>query len=126
MGVQLSKIEELIAEGMKDKDIMKVLGISHGKYFNLKKSLTSPKNGDQDIKLKNDNTYISLAKKWTNSNHKETNLNIDSSFESLEGVELMKSLNITVTLEPTYTTSKLTTEMETEIDAVLDMIYGVK
>jgi hypothetical protein len=38
----------------------------------------------------------------------------------------MKSLNITVTPEPTYTTSKLTTEMETEIDAVLDMIYGVK
>lgn len=125
--VQLSKIEELIAEGMKDKDIMKVLNIAKRTFYRLKTKLEkSAKNGDQDIKLKNNNTYISLAKIGTNSNHEETNLNIDSSFESLEGVELMKSLNITVTPEPTYTPSKLTTEMETEIDAVLDMIYGVK
>lgn len=106
---------------------MKVLNIAKRTFYRLKTKLEkSAKNTNQDIKLKNNNTYILPRKIGTTSNHEKNNLNIDSSFESLEGVELMKSLNITVTPEPTYTTSKLTTEMETEIDAVLDMIYGVK
>lgn len=106
---------------------MKVLNITKPTYYKLKDKVgKGKKNTNQDIELKNNNTYIFLPKNFTPSTHEETNLNIDSSFESLEGTELMKSLNITVTPEPTYTPSKLTTEMETEIDAVLDMIYGVK